>query len=389
MKIGYNAATMSAFNSLTSTTDSIEKAARILSSGLRVHTAADDAAGVAISTKISSQKSGADRAVKNTQDGVSLLQTAEGGLNQINSMLQRMRELAVEAANDSLTQQDRNFMQIEIDELKTNIDNLAHNTTFNSKRLLDGSSAGAWTTDNSNTKVHINGSITEIDQFGQKKLLEGNYKIEVRTTAGKAEVQKSNIFTIPIEKITDEDTEYASEINIEDGTDSTGATSGLGWNFSDGVLTITDDGKYNIVGSGSATENKIVINSGVEAQIRLTNVNIDVSGNEDEAAFNMASATVNLFLHGENSFTSSDYRAGVETSDGSLLVILDSSTDTEESGTLEANGGYSAAGIGGKYNSGGGTIKIQDGLLNNGYVNATAGDGAEDIGSGEDGISSR
>ena len=374
MKIGYNPSITSAFNSLTRVNNSIERTAKILSTGRRISTSSDDAAGVAISEKISSQKAGVDRAVKNSEDGISLLQTAEGGLNQINSMLQRMRELSVQAASESLTQFDRNYIQIEMEALKKNIDDLAHNTTFNCKRLLDGSSAGTWTSDNVNTKVHIKGSLTVLDQFGQKKSAEGNYRIEVRAKAGQAQVQKSNIFTVQIDDPSDDDSEY-------DYDTDTGKTSGNGWNFTDGVLNITGDGNYIINGSDGATNNKIVVAQGVKAQIRLNNVNIDAGEEDGVSAFDMSGANVDLFLHGDNSLISGSGRAGLELDFSSTLRILKSN---DENGSLNAIGGESAAGIGGAWNSTNGVIKVDIDLYSGGQVTAEAGsDEIDDIGGGE------
>ena len=189
------------YNALTATNNAIEKTARALSTGLRAATAADDAAGFAMGMTISAQVAGVDRAIRNSQDGVSMLQTAEGGLSQINSVLQRMRELSVQAANDSLTAQDRSYIQAEVEELRKNIDSAVAATTFNGKRLLDGSSTAQWSSDKLDTKLKISGAITSIDQFGQKKLTEGNYKIEIKAQAGQAQVQKSNI--IELEAIQD------------------------------------------------------------------------------------------------------------------------------------------------------------------------------------------
>ncbi|MBQ6112400.1 MAG: hypothetical protein IJL01_08420, partial [Synergistaceae bacterium] len=193
---GINNIVMSAYNNLTSTNNAIEKTARALSTGLRTATAADDASGFAMGLKMSSQIAGVDRAIRNSQDGVSLLQTAEGGLNEINSMLQRMRELTLEAATDTLTTQDRNYIQHEIGELRKAIDSTAASTTFNNKRLLDGSSAVEWSSDNSNISVKASGALTVTDKFGQKKRIEGNYKIEVKAKPGQAEIKKTNIFDV-------------------------------------------------------------------------------------------------------------------------------------------------------------------------------------------------
>lgn len=115
------------------------KTMKNLSSGLRINTAADDAAGLSISEKMRAQIRGLAQAEENVQDAISLVQTAEGGLGEIHSMLARMRELAVQSANGSYTDTDRQYINDEIDQLKQQIDNIAHYTEFNTIKLLDGS----------------------------------------------------------------------------------------------------------------------------------------------------------------------------------------------------------------------------------------------------------
>ena len=167
-----------------------------MSTGLRINSAADDAAGLAISEKMRSQINGLNMAVRNAQDGISMLQTAEGALSEVHSILQRMRELSVQAANDTLTQQDRQYIQLEIDQLKSEIDRTSTATQFNKKRLLDGSSAGLWSSNDLATKAYIRGSLRQIDRFGQKAAFEGNYKIQINATPGQAEAMKTDVFKI-------------------------------------------------------------------------------------------------------------------------------------------------------------------------------------------------
>src|SRR6266567_2210484 len=114
---------------------SVEK----LSSGLRINRAGDDAAGLSISEKLRAQTKGLAQAQRNAQDGISLIQTAEGALNETHSILQRMRELTVQAANDTLADTDRNAIKSEIGQLGSEIDRIANSTQFNGKNLLDGS----------------------------------------------------------------------------------------------------------------------------------------------------------------------------------------------------------------------------------------------------------
>jgi flagellin len=117
---------------------SLSKSIERLSSGLRINRAGDDAAGLTISEKLRGQTKGLNQAIRNAQDGISMIQTAEGGLNETHSILQRMRELAVQGANDTLTDTDRGAISSELTSLKGEIDRIAGNTEFNTKKLLNG-----------------------------------------------------------------------------------------------------------------------------------------------------------------------------------------------------------------------------------------------------------
>jgi flagellin len=118
MRINTNIPALVSYNALNKTNSSLQKSIERLSTGLRINGAADDAAGLAISEKMRAQYRGLDQATSNAQDGISMLQTAEGALSETHSILQRMRELSVQAANDTLTQDDRGYIQLEIDQLK-------------------------------------------------------------------------------------------------------------------------------------------------------------------------------------------------------------------------------------------------------------------------------
>lgn len=117
MRIFNNISALFAKNALGVSESDLQKSIRRLSSGLRINSAADDAAGLAISNKMRAQVTGLDQAGRNAQDGISMIQTAEGGLNESHAILQRMRELSVQAANDTLTSSDRQHIQREIDQL--------------------------------------------------------------------------------------------------------------------------------------------------------------------------------------------------------------------------------------------------------------------------------
>ncbi len=139
MIINHNIAALNTYGRLSANNAATGKSLEKLSSGLRINRAGDDAAGLAISEKMRGQIRGLDQAVRNSQDGISLIQTAEGALNETHSILQRMRELAVQSASDTNTSQDRSNIQKEIDQLVKEIDRIATTTEFNTKKLLDGS----------------------------------------------------------------------------------------------------------------------------------------------------------------------------------------------------------------------------------------------------------
>ena len=141
MRINHNIQALNAYRNLYSNQAATSKNLERLSSGLRINRAADDAAGLAISEKMRSQIRGLKQAERNSMDGISLMQTAEGAMTEVHSMLQRMRELAVQAANDTNTTSDRASIQKEIDQLLLEIDSIAGKTEFNTRKLLDGSSA--------------------------------------------------------------------------------------------------------------------------------------------------------------------------------------------------------------------------------------------------------
>jgi flagellin-like hook-associated protein FlgL len=167
-----------------------------LSSGLRINRAADDAAGLAISEKMRAQIRGLEQAQRNTQDGISLIQTAEGALSETHSILQRMRELAVQAANDTYTAQDRADIQKEIDQLIQEIDRISNATQFNNKNLLDGTASALTSSDQVSTKVYMRDGLRVIDEYNQKSSASGNYKLEIYAQTGEAQVQKSAQFKI-------------------------------------------------------------------------------------------------------------------------------------------------------------------------------------------------
>ena len=139
MVVQHNLSAMNTSRQLNGVTSSLSKSTEKLSSGYRINRAGDDAAGLSISEKMRSQIRGLNKASDNAQDGISLIQVAEGALNETHSILQRMNELATQAANDTNTSSDRKAIQQEVDQLTSEIDRIRSTTQFNTQNLLDGS----------------------------------------------------------------------------------------------------------------------------------------------------------------------------------------------------------------------------------------------------------
>ena len=138
MVVQHNLTAANTNRQLGITTNGLQKSTEKLSSGYKINRAADDAAGLSISEKMRNQIRGLNKASDNAQDGISLVQTAEGALNEVHSMLQRMSELAVQASNDTNQTVDRTALQSEVAQLQTEINRVANTTQFNKQNILNG-----------------------------------------------------------------------------------------------------------------------------------------------------------------------------------------------------------------------------------------------------------
>ncbi len=147
-RINTNTASLNTYRSYGSAQAGLEKNIERLSSGLRINKAADDAAGLAISDRMNNQVRGMQQANRNVQQGNNLLQTAEGAMNEIGNILGRMRELAVQSASDTVTQDDRSSIDLEFDQLRLEINRIANSTEYNNTKLVDGSKAKTGTAKN-------------------------------------------------------------------------------------------------------------------------------------------------------------------------------------------------------------------------------------------------
>ena len=185
LSIVNNPTAIGAQSSVNNANNNLTKTIKSLSTGLRINSAADDASGLAVSEKLRAQISGLNKAATNAQDAISMLQTAEGAMGSMTSMVQRIRELAVQAGDPAYTSNDRAMLQLEVDQLKEEIDRVSSSTEFNTKKLLNGDAAALWSASDDNIEAIVKGAAAE-----------GNYKITYDVDPGQNSVYKSNIMRL-------------------------------------------------------------------------------------------------------------------------------------------------------------------------------------------------
>ena len=272
MIINHNMNALNAHRNMTANTSASGKSMEKLSSGLRINRAGDDAAGLAISEKMRGQIRGLDQASRNAQDGISLIQTAEGALTETHSMAQRIRELAVQANNGTNTDDDLNEIQKEINQLNEEITRVAEKTTFNTKTLLTGD-LGVKAADGSAKIADLTAAGITVDAGGVKSgttltfTLDGTNSISVSdgTTTQKITVNPEDIksgTTLNFDKVGLK-LSFAADVNLSTGVGgatlnaknitTTGSTTSLqiGAN-EDTVLNISiGDMRANALGAGA------------------------------------------------------------------------------------------------------------------------------------------
>jgi flagellin len=279
MIINHNIAALNTYNQLTANSASMNKSLAKLSSGLRINSAADDAAGLAISQKMQGQVEGLDQASRNAQDGISLIQTGEGALNETQSILQRMRELAVQSASDTNTDQDRKNIQLELNSLETEIDRIGNTTQFNTKNLIDGSMGAA-----SAAVANVNTSaiFTNTAATGVPAATSGTTLINL------ADSNKNSLGivvgdTVTVSYFTHDGSFVSSPITVASGT----TLANLGSGIADGGLAVSaatgSVGALVVTASATGTYNAL---NGLTITVR------DSSGNIKTAATNALSSFV-------------------------------------------------------------------------------------------------
>lgn len=270
MMVQHNMQSINANRMLGITTAAQAKSTEKLSSGYKINRAGDDAAGLAISEKMRGQIRGLNKASDNAQNGISLIQTAEGALTETHSIIQRMRELAVQSSTDTNTDDDRTQIQNEIDQLTQEVDRIANTTEFNTKKLLNGAQKGAVT-----GKA---GSVTIEGTFAN-----GAVKILDLTTSGKLSALGAITGTTVIRYEVMKDATGADAITVST-TDLFGETGVTG--ISGGTLKFSS-GSYSLeVSTGT-----VLTSGGSEVEIAITNADKLKAGDVITITVNAATLT--------------------------------------------------------------------------------------------------
>jgi flagellin len=329
------------------TNNNLSKSLEKLSSGLRINHASDDASGLAISEKLRGQISGLKRAAMNAQDGISMLQTAEGAMGEIQSITQRMRELAVQAANGVYTTNDRKYIQDEMDQLKAEINRISASTEFNTKKLLNGDATALWSTDQAD----------KLSVVVKSKVAEGNYNINASVEqVGKNYVYKSDVMSL---------NEGAIGAEFTDGVSAASTDIAKVSNPTSLWSTGTSDYTITVTGSAGTTTSAVTTigsylqdgSAGVIGTSTITGLTFDgyalveITSDTGSATVNFYSATTGELI---GSYSDTDITDGISTTAGFSL----SATGTFQAGDkflFSVSRGITPS------NSGSGSIQITDG----------------------------
>jgi flagellin len=235
--VNTNAASLNSQRNLNHATRSLGQSFQRLSSGLRINSAKDDAAGLAISERMTTQVRGINQAIRNTNDGVSLAQTAEGGLQESTAILQRMRELSVQSANDTNTSADRESIQDEVDALVNELDRIATKTTFNNQSVLDGTFTGAKFHIGANEGENLSVSIKDARAGSLGRMAKYGSDSDIQVEGGAQGLQDNDVVLngITIRSTVDADDTVSTTLNdasaiakaaaINDSTEFTGVSA--------------------------------------------------------------------------------------------------------------------------------------------------------------------
>ncbi|TEB15537.1 A-type flagellin [Pelotomaculum sp. FP] len=293
MIINHNIAALNTYRQLNAGNAAASKSMEKLSSGMRINRAGDDAAGLAISEKMRAQVRGLDQATRNAQDGISLIQTAEGALNETHSILQRMRELADQSANDTLTATDRAEIQKEVNQLTEELGRIGNTTEFNTKSLLDGSFSG---------KFHIGANEGQSISFAI-----GDMRGFSLGVAGDVEFTE----TVTPSGTTD----FVDGVYTIVGTDLMDADGNVVATTADGLTYTSSANSETIVFTQEVDSGKIVIKDG-----KATGTSKFVNGGLEAGSYTIK------FVSGESTLVDSNGKTVATSADDTVFTNVDGDT---------------------------------------------------------------
>lgn len=344
MVVQHNLQAMNASRMLGITTGSQAKATEKLSSGYRINRAADDAAGLSISEKMRKQIRGLSQASTNAQDGVSCVQTAEGALNEVHSMLQRMNELAVQSANGTNSETDRQAIQAEIDQLTTEIDRVSETTKFNETYLLkggEGTSTKTVTTKEATTTVAYKDTITGNKTLSYTGTGTQLYATKDGATTAVDANNYEDFFEVGTvtKTVTQDPADAATDGNEYTVTDATATPTG--------TVTINnvDRAKANVKAAGTFTYDGTTDNRWEDAEgnaVNLADYGITTDGNEadgDEIELTAATVTKTGDIFAEDGTTALP-DAEIIAADAAGNNLYTKAATTEEAEGAVAKAGY-------------------------------------------------
>ena len=241
MIVQHNMSAMNANRMLGITNSSLAKSTEKLSSGYKINRAADDAAGLSISEKMRSQIRGLNKASDNAQDGISLIQTAEGALNESHSILQRMRELSVQASNGTETDDDREAVQKEISQLQDELTRISSTTEFNTMKLLDGSLGGGSSATGIKVDASVSNTALAAGALTTTAATKGNYESAAAVSAADDTMSAGDTTSLTVNFLNEKGEQESITINLK---------------YKDANTLVSEDGsrEYAVADGGKATK---------------------------------------------------------------------------------------------------------------------------------------
>ncbi len=243
MIVQHNMSAMNANRMLGITTGAQAKSTEKLSSGYRINRAADDAAGLSISEKMRSQIRGLNKASSNAQDGISLIQTAEGALNEQHAILQRMRELSVQAANGTETDDDREAVQNEIDQLQSELTRISETTEFNTMKLLDGTLGGGTSAKGISVDASVSNTALAAGALETTAAVKGSYTFATAVNTADAGMKAGDTTSLTVNYLNEKGEQESLTVNLI---------------YKDATTLVSEDGsrEYTVTSGAATTQQK-------------------------------------------------------------------------------------------------------------------------------------